>query len=105
MLKLKTFVRKTRRGKILKVVREHYLRDDLSCGIAGCSACQKNASDDGEESAISPILDKRPTSICDLYPKDHFLVLVCTTNLLVLFHFSRSIEDFFPLFCRIRMWC
>jgi exosome complex exonuclease DIS3/RRP44 len=76
MLKLKTFVRKTRRGKILKVVREHYLRDDLACGIAGCNLCQKNASEDGDESAISPILDKNPASVCDLYPKDHYVVLV-----------------------------
>jgi len=26
------FTKKTRRGNILKIVREHYLRDDLSCG-------------------------------------------------------------------------
>ncbi|WPT12794.1 Exosome complex exonuclease RRP44-like protein A [Picochlorum sp. SENEW3] len=32
MLKSKSFVKKTKRGKILKVVREHYLRDDIYSG-------------------------------------------------------------------------
>ncbi len=31
------FTKKTRRGQILKIVREHYLRDDLSCGSESCS--------------------------------------------------------------------
>ena len=29
MLRSKSFVRKTRRGKVMKVVREHYLRNDI----------------------------------------------------------------------------
>lgn len=29
MLKKKAFVKKTRRGNLVKVVREHYLRDDV----------------------------------------------------------------------------
>ncbi|KAL6771469.1 hypothetical protein ACKKBG_A26505 [Auxenochlorella protothecoides x Auxenochlorella symbiontica] len=32
MLQSKTFVKKTKRGKILKVVREHYLREDIYSG-------------------------------------------------------------------------
>ena len=32
MLKSKSFVKKTKRGKVLKVVREHYLRDDIYSG-------------------------------------------------------------------------
>jgi len=39
MLKAKTFVKKTKRGNIIKVVREHYLRDDLSCGSLLCDKC------------------------------------------------------------------
>ena len=31
------YTKKTRRGNILKIVREHYLRDDLSCGSKACS--------------------------------------------------------------------
>jgi hypothetical protein len=36
MLTQKTFVRKTRRGNIIKIVREHYLRDDIWCGSPIC---------------------------------------------------------------------
>ncbi|XP_028655451.2 exosome complex exonuclease RRP44 [Erpetoichthys calabaricus] len=39
MLKSKTFVKKTRSGGIMKIVREHYLRDDIYCGSAACSVC------------------------------------------------------------------
>lgn len=31
--------KRTRRGKIRKQVRPVYFRDDLSCGVVGCSAC------------------------------------------------------------------
>lgn len=31
MLHTKAFVKKTKAGKILRVVREHYLRDDIQC--------------------------------------------------------------------------
>eukprot|EP01028_Stygiella_incarcerata_P010848 TRINITY_DN585_c1_g1_i1.p1 TRINITY_DN585_c1_g1~~TRINITY_DN585_c1_g1_i1.p1 ORF type:complete len:1040 (+),score=299.57 TRINITY_DN585_c1_g1_i1:95-3214(+) len=39
MLHNRTFVKKTRKGKILKVVREHYLRDSIPCGSKRCSTC------------------------------------------------------------------
>jgi exosome complex exonuclease DIS3/RRP44 len=29
----------TRRGKLLRVHREHYLRDDVGCGLNGCADC------------------------------------------------------------------
>lgn len=41
MLKSKTFVKKTRSGGILKIVREHYLRDDITCGFQGCTECKQ----------------------------------------------------------------
>jgi exosome complex exonuclease DIS3/RRP44 len=28
----KSFVKKTKAGRVMKVVREHYLRDDIFCG-------------------------------------------------------------------------
>lgn len=34
-----SFAKRTRRGKVVKVVREHYLRDDIHCGIEGCELC------------------------------------------------------------------
>ncbi|KAH9913246.1 RNB-domain-containing protein [Fomitopsis serialis] len=33
------FFKKTARGKVIKVLRERYLRDDVGCGIDGCSVC------------------------------------------------------------------
>ncbi|GAA0143470.1 exoribonuclease [Lithospermum erythrorhizon] len=39
MLQSKSFVRKTKQGKVVKVVREHYLRDDIYCGATFCKVC------------------------------------------------------------------
>ncbi|XP_061767680.1 exosome complex exonuclease RRP44 isoform X1 [Nerophis ophidion] len=39
MLKSKSFVKKTRTGKVMKIVREHYLRDDIWCGSEVCGEC------------------------------------------------------------------
>ncbi|TCD60755.1 exosome catalytic subunit dis3 [Steccherinum ochraceum] len=33
------FFKKTARGKVIKVLRERYLRDDVNCGIQRCSLC------------------------------------------------------------------
>lgn len=41
MLTSKTFVKKTKRGNVLKVTREHYLRDDVWCGVDGCTTCSQ----------------------------------------------------------------
>lgn len=42
MQRRSVFLRKTRKGKILKMVREHYLRDDLGCGSLGCRECDQS---------------------------------------------------------------
>ena len=36
----KQFLRKSARGRVTKVLREHYLRPDLPCGSAYCDECQ-----------------------------------------------------------------
>ncbi|KAK6903838.1 hypothetical protein I203_107346 [Kwoniella mangroviensis CBS 8507] len=33
------FLKKTARGKVLNILRERYLRDDIPCGFAGCKLC------------------------------------------------------------------
>lgn len=63
----KTFMTKTKRGNILKIVREHYLRDDLLCGSAACNTCPHK---DNEF-----VLDSKPESICALFDYPHYLVL------------------------------
>ncbi|XP_035027887.1 exosome complex exonuclease RRP44 [Hippoglossus stenolepis] len=44
MLKSKTFVRKTRSGGVVKIVREHYLRDDIWCGSEACTECKQEST-------------------------------------------------------------
>ncbi|KAF7306440.1 Exosome complex exonuclease dis3 [Mycena indigotica] len=39
------FYKKTARGKVIKVLRERYLRDDIGCGIQGCGDCENSTSD------------------------------------------------------------
>ncbi|CAI0404594.1 unnamed protein product [Linum tenue] len=39
MLQSKTFSKKTRGGKVQKLVREVYLRDDIYCGASFCKVC------------------------------------------------------------------
>ncbi|KAJ3175303.1 exosome catalytic subunit dis3 [Irineochytrium annulatum] len=50
MLFSKGFVRKTRRGTVVKILKEHYLREDIFCGVIGCQKC-----------AQVPVLESRPT--------------------------------------------
>ncbi|OQR77660.1 exosome complex exonuclease RRP44-like [Tropilaelaps mercedesae] len=42
MLTQKVFIRKTKRGNILKIVREHYLREDIGCGSGACLKCDNS---------------------------------------------------------------
>lgn len=64
MLKSKSFVKKTRKGSIIKVVREHYLRDDIWCGSQACSQCNQQEL----------ILEKSPSSGSDICKFPHYLL-------------------------------
>ncbi|KAJ6573965.1 hypothetical protein DFH09DRAFT_384346 [Mycena vulgaris] len=39
------FFKKTARGKVIKVLRERYLRDDVGCGIQDCTSCDNSTAD------------------------------------------------------------
>ncbi len=43
MLQSRSFVKKTKKGKVLKVVREHYLRDDIYSGSPLDPECDQDA--------------------------------------------------------------
>ncbi|KAF7726252.1 exosome catalytic subunit dis3 [Apophysomyces ossiformis] len=43
MLRSKAFVKRTRKGNVVKVVKEHYLRDDITCSSTLCTVCQHQA--------------------------------------------------------------
>ncbi len=64
MLTNKSFVKKTRKGSIVKVVREHYLRDDIWCGSQACTQCKQEG----------PILNKSPVIDSDLCQFSHYLL-------------------------------
>ncbi|KAL6481759.1 hypothetical protein MHYP_G00098390 [Metynnis hypsauchen] len=64
MLKSKTFVKKTRAGGVMKVVREHYLRDDIWCGSEVCTECKDGA----------PVLQQDARTESDLCAYPHYLI-------------------------------
>lgn len=41
MLKSRAFVKRTRKGNVIKVIKEHYLRDDIWCSVEGCQKCKQ----------------------------------------------------------------
>jgi exosome complex exonuclease DIS3/RRP44 len=85
----KIFVRSTKSGKVQKVVRELYLRQDIPCSSKLCSECLSIAPSaaDGSgksncqvqedvliEVIVAPfVLSERPAAIKS-YPKGHYLV-------------------------------
>ncbi|KAM9365783.1 exosome complex exonuclease RRP44 [Pholidichthys leucotaenia] len=64
MLKSKSFIKKTRSGGVMKVVREHYLRDDIWCGSEVCAECKQE----------STVLEREPCMESSLCPYPHYLV-------------------------------
>lgn len=64
MLKSKTFVKKTRKGGVMKIVRENYLRDDVWCGVKTCGRCTQS----------EPILEEQTTSSSSLFSFPHYIV-------------------------------
>ncbi|KAI8844251.1 hypothetical protein BC829DRAFT_363903 [Chytridium lagenaria] len=65
MLQSKSFVRKTKRGNVVKIVKEHYLRDDIYCGVPSCKSCPPHqttldAIPSISQSHTNPTYGKRP---------------------------------------------
>ena len=68
MLKSKVFVKKTRKGKILKIVREHYLRDDIWSGTTHIPLT------DTEPCKEKNFLETNPLSRSSLCRYPHYLL-------------------------------
>jgi exosome complex exonuclease DIS3/RRP44 len=62
------FMKKTRRGNILKIVREHYVRDDLSCGSQLCT------SETCTSGSNKIVLEAKPVMNSTLFPDVHYIV-------------------------------
>lgn len=63
MLRSKAFVKRTRKGNVVKVVKEHYLRDDIPCSSPICKACAHTSA---------PVLSAEPRSTSTIKP--HYLI-------------------------------
>ncbi|KAI9478991.1 exosome catalytic subunit dis3 [Coemansia sp. RSA 989] len=70
MLRNKSFVKRTRKGNIVRTVKEHYLRDDIICGLETCShsVCEQ-ARQNTDQLAV---LSKHPRDSTQWGP--HYLV-------------------------------
>ncbi|KAK9765188.1 exosome catalytic subunit dis3 [Basidiobolus ranarum] len=63
MLRSKSFVKRTKKGNVVRVVKEHYLRDDIWCSCTGCQVCKHE----------QPILSLSP-QLNPLFERQHYIV-------------------------------
>lgn len=64
MLVNRPIVKKSRSGKIVRTVREHYLRDDIVCGSAVCEECVQSRTS----------LEEEPVSHSSLCTVPHYII-------------------------------
>ncbi|KAI9862526.1 MAG: exosome catalytic subunit dis3 [Trichoglossum hirsutum] len=69
----KVFVRSTKSGKVQKIVRELYLRQDIPCSSTLCSLCLSNAPADANGTVVPFVLSDRPAGT-KAFPNGHYLV-------------------------------
>lgn len=81
MLASKTFVKKTKKGAVVKIVREHYLRDDVWCGVIGCTLCKHQDK--------APVIERSPVVVSNVCQYPH--LILPDTN--VALHQTDFLED------------
>ncbi|PYH99128.1 RNB-domain-containing protein [Aspergillus ellipticus CBS 707.79] len=69
----KIFVRSTKSGKVQKIVRELYLRQDIPCSSKICSACPTTAPADANGNITPFVLSEHPAGT-SAFPRGHYLV-------------------------------
>lgn len=60
MLHKKAFYAQKKNGKVIKVVKEHYLRDDVWCAVEACSQCKHAAAVLSASPQAYELLDWKP---------------------------------------------
>ncbi|KAF4122528.1 exosome complex exonuclease DIS3/RRP44 [Geosmithia morbida] len=90
----KVYVRSTRSGKVQKIVREVYLRDDIPCSSKLCRACLESAPRNASNQAQQFVLSDRPAGTKD-FPQGHYLMpdTNALLNAMDLFEQSSSFYD------------
>lgn len=69
---IKSFHRKTKKGSIIKLVREHYLRHEIACGWKSCVPCASFSQADGSLARCN--LSSAPRhDVCNNL-SDHYLI-------------------------------
>ncbi|KAK0729349.1 hypothetical protein B0T21DRAFT_370880 [Apiosordaria backusii] len=69
----KIYVRSTKSGKVQKIVREVYLRQDIPCSSRLCQRCQTVAPKDASGKLIPFVLSDSPAGT-KVFPQGHYLV-------------------------------
>ncbi|GLA61199.1 exosome catalytic subunit dis3 [Aspergillus tubingensis] len=69
----KVFVRSTKSGKVQKIVRELYLRQDIPCSSKLCSTCASTAPADANGNITPFVLSEQPAGT-SAFPRGHYLV-------------------------------
>ncbi|KAL9104120.1 MAG: hypothetical protein Q9163_000922 [Psora crenata] len=69
----KVYVRCTKSGKVQKIVRELYLRQDIPCSSLLCSTCLENAPPDAKGVVAPFVLSERPAGT-KKYAAGHYLI-------------------------------
>ncbi|KAK3330190.1 hypothetical protein B0H66DRAFT_542989 [Apodospora peruviana] len=69
----KVYVRSTKSGKVQKIVREVYLRQDIPCSSKLCRGCLKTAPKDAAGRTLPFVLSDKPAGTKQ-FPQGHYLV-------------------------------
>ncbi|KAL8937622.1 MAG: hypothetical protein Q9216_004337 [Gyalolechia sp. 2 TL-2023] len=69
----KVFVRSTKSGKVQKITRELYLRQDIPCSSLLCKSCLANAPRDANGNVLPFVLSEKPAGT-RRFPAGHYLV-------------------------------
>ena len=72
-LSSKVYIRSTRSGKVQKIVREVYLRQDIPCSSQLCSVCLEIAPKDSHGHSAPFVLSEQPVKT-KTFPNGHYLV-------------------------------